>query len=210
MNKKYIVGITGASGSVYAKKLLKMLGTVNSEIFLMISPSGVKVIKHELGVSIQPPGSKSGKSSLKEFLDGDKVVEKIRFVGHKDFFSGPASGSFIADAMVICPCSMGTLARVRHGFSTNLLERAADVTIKERRKLILLTREMPFSPIHLENMLALSKIGVSILPASPGFYNKPKTIEDLTDFVTCRIADQLGIANSILPRWEERTPSYLD
>jgi len=203
MKKKYIVGITGASGSVYARQFLKFLATMHTDIYLIISPEGRAVIKHELGVDVCTP--EQGDNPLSEFLEDEFVIEKIHYVGYKDFFSPPASGSFISDGMVICPCSMGTISRIRHGISSNLMERAADVMIKEKRKLILLARETPFSSIHLENMLALSRMGVVILPAAPAFYQYPKTLDDVVNFMVGKLADQLGIENSLFPRWQENS-----
>jgi len=205
MHKKIIVGVTGASGSIYARQLLKFLSGTDTEIYLIVSPAGKQVIKHELGVEILEPGEAKSKTSLDEFLGYDSAVTKIRHVGYNNFFSKPASGSFISDGMVICPCSMGTIARIRHGISSNLLERSADVTLKEGRKLVVLPREAPFSSIHLENMLALSRMGVDIVPASPAFYQHPQTIEDMVDFVVGKLADCLAIEHSLFPRWQENS-----
>jgi len=203
MNKKIIVGITGASGSVYARQFLKFLSGTNTEVYLIISPAGNKVIKHELGVDVLEPDEAGSKAFLDEFLEHDSGTAKIRHVGYNDFFSEPASGSFISDGMVICPCSMGTIARIRHGISSNLLERSADVTLKEGRKLVLLPRESPFSSIHLENMLALSRMGARVVPASPAFYQHPQTIDDMVNFIVGKLADCFGIEHNLFPRWQE-------
>jgi 4-hydroxy-3-polyprenylbenzoate decarboxylase len=128
---------------------------------------------------------------------------QLAVFGREEWFAPVASGSNPADAMVVCPCSMGTLAAIAQGMSDNLIERAADVSIKEGRKLILVPRETPFSVIHLENMLKLARLGVVILPPSPGFYTHPSTIEDMVDFVVARILDQLRVPNSLMPRWGE-------
>jgi 4-hydroxy-3-polyprenylbenzoate decarboxylase len=127
--------------------------------------------------------------------------DQLSAFGREEWFAPVASGSNPADAMVICPCSMGTLAAVAQGLSDNLIERAADVMIKENRKLILVPRETPFSALHLENMLKLARLGVTILPANPGFYHHPQRVEDLIDFVVARILDQLGIDQQLMPRW---------
>jgi 4-hydroxy-3-polyprenylbenzoate decarboxylase len=127
----------------------------------------------------------------------------LRVFGREDWFAPVASGSNPPDAMVICPCTVGTLAAVAAGLSDNLIERAADVTLKEGRKLILVPRETPFSALHLENMLRLSRAGAVILPANPGFYHKPKRVEDLVDFVVARILDHLGVKHDLMARWGE-------
>jgi 4-hydroxy-3-polyprenylbenzoate decarboxylase len=127
----------------------------------------------------------------------------LRVYGREEWFAPPASGSNPADAMVVCPCSMGTLAAIAAGSSDNLIERAADVSIKEQRKLVLVPREAPLSAIHLENMLKLARLGVCILPPSPGFYTHPQSVQDMVDFVVARIMDQVGVAHTLLPRWGE-------
>jgi len=128
---------------------------------------------------------------------------QLRVFGREEWFAPPASGSNPPDAMVVCPCTMGTLASIAQGLSANLIERAADVVIKEGRKLVLVPRETPFSAIHLENMLKLARIGVCILPANPGFYTRPKSVQDLVDFVVARVLDQLDVAHTLAPRWGE-------
>ena len=129
---------------------------------------------------------------------------QLRVYGREEWFAPVASGSNPADAMVICPCTMGTLAAIAAGLNQKLIERAADVMLKENRPLILVPREMPFSAIHLENMLKLARSGVTIMPANPGFYQHPKTIEDMVDFVVARILDHLKISHSLIPRWGEK------
>ncbi|XLM19963.1 UbiX family flavin prenyltransferase, partial [Chromobacterium piscinae] len=127
----------------------------------------------------------------------------LEVYGREEWFAPAASGSNPPDAMVVCPCSMGTLAAIRHGMSDNLIERAADVCIKEQRKLVLVPRETPLSAIHLENMLELARLGVVILPPSPGFYTHPKSVDDMVDFVVSRVLDQLGVEQTLTPRWGE-------
>jgi 4-hydroxy-3-polyprenylbenzoate decarboxylase len=182
---KLVIGVTGASGVIYALELLKFLQEqTNSEIHLVISNPGEIVIEHELEMS------------KKEFQNLASFSYEI-----DDFLSPLASGSQQFDAMIIIPCSMSSLAAIAQGYTTNLLLRAADISIKEKRTLILLPRELPFSPIHLENMLKLARIGVYIVPAAPGFYHKPKRIEDLVNFVVGRILDLLNIPHNLFSRW---------
>lgn len=178
------VGITGGSGSIYALALLKLLRSLNVETHLVVSTMGEKVTKHECGVSIE---------ELKEYCDV--------FYENDNIGAAIASGSFKSDGMVIVPCSMKTLSSVANGYSETLLTRAADVCIKEQRRLLMVVREMPLSPIHLENMLKLSKMGVVIMPASPAFYTHPQDISDMVKFVAGRVLDQLKIEHEIMERW---------
>ena len=178
------VCIAGASGAVYAKRLIEFLnGKV--ELFVAVSNEAKKIFKDETGVGIS------------DFLK-DK---NVRYYNNDDFYSPLASGSFKVDAGVVVPCSMKSLSAIANGFSESLIHRFADVCIKEGRKLVLVVRETPLSAIHLENMLKLARLGVTILPPIPAFYNNPKTIDDLVDFVVGRILDVLGIENSIYKRW---------
>ncbi len=182
---KIVVGISGGSGSIYAISLLKALKELNIETHLVVSTMGEYVVEHETGIKLEEL-----KSMATYFHD------------NKNFAAPIASGSFKVDSMVVLPCSMKTLSSVANGFSDNLLARACDVSIKERRKLILVPRETPLSPIHLENMLKLSQMGVTIFPPSPGFYNHPETLEDIILNMTGRILDILGIDNNLINRWE--------
>mgnify|MGYP002410954596 CR=1 FL=1 len=182
---KIVVGISGGSGSIYAISLLKALKELNIETHLVVSTMGEYVVEHETGIKLEEL-----KSMATHFHD------------NKNFAAPIASGSFKVDSMVVLPCSMKTLSSVANGFSDNLLARACDVSIKERRKLILVPRETPLSPIHLENMLKLSQMGVTIFPPSPGFYNHPETLEDIILNMTGRILDILGIDNNLINRWE--------
>jgi flavin prenyltransferase len=186
-----VVGITGASGALYATRLLEVLLSTGRRVHLTISPAGVEVLKTELGITID----------LKKFdaaqlaLPGERVAAGALVYHHYQDYSAPiASGSFQTAGMVICPCSMGTLASVANGLSTNLIQRAADVQLKERRKLIVVPRETPLGAIALENMKRLSDAGAVVLPAMPGFYHQPKSIGDLIDFVVARICSQLGVS----------------
>jgi len=181
---KIIVAITGASGVIYGLELAKKLN--NHELFIIVTENAKKVMEHET-------------NNYKEELE--KLKELGKFFESDDIEAPIASGSFGVDAMVVCPCSMKTLAAIANGFSDNLVARCSDVMIKEKRRLILVPRETPLSPIHLENMLKLSKIGISIIPACPAFYNKPKTVNDMVNFVVGKILDILKIDNNLYNRW---------
>lgn len=181
---KIVVGISGGSGSIYALSVLKALKELNVETHLVVSTMGKAVMDHECGVSL---------NELKEMA--------TYYHDNKNFFAPISSGSFKVDGMVVIPCSMKTMSAVANGYSDGLLTRACDVTIKEGRKLVLVPRETPLSPIHLENMLKLSRMGATIFPLAPGFYNHPETIEELVLHVTGRILDNLGLDNSLAYRW---------
>ncbi len=182
---KIIVCVTGASGAIYAKRLLEVLKEKNIKTSLIISESAKKIVEHEL------------KIELNEIISlADEYYE------NNNFFSPVASGSNSFQAAVVIPCSMKTLAAISNGYSDNLIGRVCDIALKEHRKLILVPREMPFSSIHLENMLKLSRLGVSIMPPIPGFYNEPKTVDDIVNFVVGRILDNLGIENNLFKRWK--------
>lgn len=183
--RRIVVGITGASGSIYALQFLKILQThADIETHLVITHSGENVIQHECDIKID---------ELKKYVH---MLYNVDDIG-----AAIASGSFLCEAMVILPCSMKTIGSIAGGIDDNLLIRAADVAIKERRQLIIVPRETPLSPIHLENMLKLAHIGVQILPACPGFYHKPKTIDDLVNILLGKICDQLHIKNNLFKRW---------
>lgn len=180
---KLIIAVTGASGSIYAETLLKTAKNMNIETHLIVSKAAEKVIKHELG-------------------DVLKIKELANFTYKPDDLEAPlASGSFVVDGMVIVPASMKTIGALAHGYNSNLVTRAADVQLKERRPLIIVPRETPVHTIHLENMAKLSTLGAVILPAMPAFYHKPTTIEELVNFITGKIFDQLGITNDLFRRW---------
>jgi len=192
------LGLSGASGMPYAFRLLEQLVKAKKQIYLVQSQAAQMVIALETTLQL-PTKPKSLQTHLTEFYGAEPG--QIRVFSNNDWLAPIASGSGISDAMVICPCTSGCLAAVANGLSDNLLERAADVCLKEQRKLILVIRETPFSAIHLENMLKLAKLGAVILPANPGFYNQPQTIADLVDFIVARILDQLGISNNLAPKW---------
>ena len=189
--------MTGASGSVYCLRLLEELCSVGFRITACISKSAVLVCREETGLDLS--GDISAVSA--KFHSHLDVDENVSAVSPDDLFANCASGSAAPDAMVIIPCSMGTLARVAGGISGNLIERTADVMLKERRPLLLVPRETPLSEIHLENMLRLSRAGARIIPAMPAFYNKPETLEDMIDFMVGKVLDQLGIDNDLYKRW---------
>lgn len=193
---------TGASGAPYGLKLLECLLASGYQVFLMISSAARVVLATEHGVQLSANSDKA-KAQLLELLSERNTViaGELVVLGKDEWFSPPASGSAAPKQMVICPCSTGTLAAVATGMSNNLLERAADVVIKERGQLILVPRETPFSSIHLEHMLNLSRLGVTIMPAAPGFYHNPKSVEDLVDFMVARILDHLGVDHALTSRW---------
>jgi 4-hydroxy-3-polyprenylbenzoate decarboxylase len=188
---KYIIGITGASGSIYSLRLLEVLLKQGHEVHLVATHNGQKVFNFETGKAIS-------KDAFEPF---DKYSGTLNLHDVDDLFAPISSGSFKTDGMVVIPCSMSTLGEICAGASKNLLGRAADVCIKEKRKLVLVPRETPLSSIHLRNMLTLSELGVIILPAMPGFYHKPKTLEDMVNFVVSRVLDCLGIENDLYEKW---------
>ncbi|WP_392340449.1 flavin prenyltransferase UbiX [Moritella marina] len=197
-SKRITLGISGASGSQYAVRLLELLLAANVQVHLLMSDAAKVVMATETDEK-WPADNKS----LQLFLT-DKYQAKagqLLVPSSKDWFSPVASGSGAPKQMVICPCSMGTVAAVSQGMSTNLLQRAADVVLKERGQLVLIPRETPLSPIHLENMLKLSRLGVTIMPASPGFYRKPETLDDLIDLMVARILDHLDVDQDIYAGW---------
>lgn len=194
------VAITGASGSPYAMRLIEVLLKSGCTVAVIISKAAQLVMATETQYKI--PGQVRGQQEyLREHFSATE--DQLKVYGREDWMSPWASGSGRKGAMVICPCSTGTLSAVATGASNNLIERAADVALKERRQLILVPRETPFSTLHLQNMLTLSQMGAVILPASPGFYRQPEKIEDLVDFVVARILNQLSIEHDLLPRWGE-------
>lgn len=202
--KDLVLAITGASGSAYAVRLLEVLVAAGRRVHLVISPAGEQVIQHELGLSVDVKNF-SIEQLLPVPVDGpsDGLPGEVLIHDHRDFTAGIASGSFQTDGMVICPCSMGTLAAVSQGLSQNLIHRAADVHLKERRQLIVVPRETPLGSIQLSNMKTLADAGAVILPAMPGFYNQPQSIADLVDFVVSRICDQLAVSHDLTKRWGE-------
>jgi 4-hydroxy-3-polyprenylbenzoate decarboxylase len=189
-----VVALTGASGSVYALRLLDVLARTGRTVHLTFSDSALEVLRQEMGlrVSVENPDL----AVFGAFSPGKLVVHH-----HADFSAGIASGSFLSAGMVIVPCSMSTLGSIAHGITTNLITRAADVHLKERRKLVLVPRETPLNLIHLENMTAVTRAGGIVLPAMPGWYHRPRTLEDLVDFVVARICDALEVPHELGRRW---------
>ncbi|MGH1448894.1 flavin prenyltransferase UbiX [Halopseudomonas sp.] len=198
--KRVTLAMTGASGAQYALRLLECLVKADVEVYFLISQAAQLVVATETDLTLPPKPQ-----ALELFLTAHYGAREgqIRVFGKQDWMAPVASGSGAPSAMVVCPCSTGSLSAIATGASNNLIERAADVALKERRKLILVPREAPFSTVHLENMLKLSQMGAVILPASPGFYHKPRSIDDLVDFVVARILNQLGIEQQLLARWGE-------
>ncbi len=193
--RRLIVAITGASGAPYAVRFLQEATKHFGEIYVALSDQAMQVISLETGQMVNP------RNLSAETLLGFPS-DALRFVDKKDYFSPPASGSFRHDGMVIVPCSMGTAARIAQGISDDLITRAADVCLKERRKLIIVPRETPWNLIHLRNMTQLAEAGAIILPAAPGFYYKPQSVADIVDFIAGRILQQLGIEQTLVPQWQ--------
>ncbi len=199
-DKKRIISlaITGASGVQYGFRLLEILLQKNHHVYLMVSKAAQVVIGMETDIKL--PGRCN---DMQQFLIEKYGSEKqqLQVFGEDEWTAPTASGGGLVDAMVVCPCSMGALSAIATGASNNLIERSADVMLKERRKLILVPRETPYSDIHLENMLKLSRMDAVILCANPGFYNKAETVDDLIDFVVAKILDQLNVEHQLQPRW---------
>ena len=200
MSEAIAVAITGASGAQYGLRLVECLLQAGREVQLMISQAGQVVINMETDLEL-PSGSSEIRDYLREYFGC--AEGRLSVFGRQQWLAPVASGTNPPRAMVICPCTTGTLAGIAAGTSANLIERAADVALKERRKLILVVRETPFSEIHLENMLRLARMGAVIMPANPGFYHNPQTVAGVVDFIVARVLDHLGIAQDLLPRWGE-------
>ena len=200
--KAISLGWTGASGAPYGLKLLECLLAADYQVFLMVSSAARVVLATEHGLKLSANPAKACEQLLELMSqDGKLATGELIVLGKDEWFSPPASGSAAPKQMVICPCSTGTLAAVATGMSNNLLERAADVVLKERGQLILVPRETPFSAIHLEHMLSLTRNGATIMPAAPGFYHNPKSVQDLVNFMVSRILDHLGIEHDLTSRW---------
>jgi 4-hydroxy-3-polyprenylbenzoate decarboxylase len=195
MKKTLVVAVTGGSGAIYAQRFLRHAVEHYERVLLMMSEQAFQVAKTELGVTLNRE-----KWSTKGWLGAE--INQIELLGDRDYFTPPASGSFRHLGMVIVPCSMGTAGRIANGISNDLVTRAADVCLKEGRKLILVPREMPWNLIMLRNMTQLAEAGATILPACPAWYNQPKSLEDLADTVVARILQNLGIEQTIVPQWE--------
>lgn len=196
--RRVSLAITGASGVQYALRLLECLVAQNVQVMVMISKAAQVVTAAETEIKL--PGTPEAQESFLTELYG-AAEGQIRVFGRENWFAPVASGSGAPSSMVICPCSTGTLSAVATGASNNLIERAADVTLKERRKLILVPREAPYSEIHLEHMLKLTRMGAVVVPASPGFYHKPESVNDMVDFIVARILSQLDLPQELMPAW---------
>ena len=197
------LALTGASGMPYGVRLLECLLKAGIRVYLLYSQAAQIVAKQEMDLALPGRVREVQDFFAQKFEAADG---QLRVFGREEWFAPVASGSNPADAMVICPCSMGTLAAVACGLADNLIERAADVMLKEQRQLVLVPRETPFSAIHLENMLRLSRAGAVILPANPGFYHHPTRLEDLVDFVVARVLDLLRVEHQLTPRWGDEQP----
>ena len=226
MNENVCVGITGASGAVYAVRLIEVLLATGHDVHLSISPSGAQVIEEELDLTVDLRNFKASDMMLDDVAaaedskiqllqasagigtaDSNVLSAEARPLGelhyhhYLDFHAGIASGSFTTQGMVVCPCSGTTLSAIAHGTASNLIQRAAEVHLKERRKLILVPRETPLSVPHIDNMRLATQAGAVMLPASPGWYHGVTTLRDLVDFIVARICDQLGVDNCLMQRW---------
>lgn len=194
------VALTGASGMPYGLRLIDCLIDAGKHVWVLYSQAAQVVARQEMDLAL-PSRADEAEAWLQAHCGA--AAGQLRVFGREEWFAPVASGSGRASAMVVCPCSMGTLAAIAHGMSDNLIERAADVALKENRKLVLVPRETPLSALHLENMLKLARLGAVILPPAPGFYTRPKTVDDMVDFVVARILDQLDIPHRLMARWGE-------
>lgn len=197
-DKPITLAITGASGSAYGLRLLECLLQAQRQVYLLITKAGRMVIQTEVDLDL-PSSPVELQTFLGEYYQA--AEGQLQIFGKEQWMAPVASGSNPPDVMVVCPCTASTLSAIACGASNNLLERAADVMLKEQRKLILVVRETPFSAIHLENMLKLARLGVVIMPASPGFYHRPVSVEEIVDFMVARVLDQLGVDHKLVPRW---------
>ena len=195
----YVIGVTGASGMPYAVKTVAALLALGHHVKLIVSPAGDRVLSIETGVRFS--GSRTARLQQWQGLLQTES-NQLELLAHRDVAASISSGSYPFTGMAVVPCSMGTLARIAAGLSSNLIERAADVALKERRPLVLVPRETPLNRIHLKNMLAVHEAGAEVLPAMPGFYHQPRSIDDLVDMLAGRILDRLGVENTMFKRWQ--------
>lgn len=199
-HRRVTLAFTGASGAPYGLRLLQCLLQADCEVYVILSKAARVVMGMETDLRL-PAGTGKTEAALRAFSNTEQG--RLIVCGLEQWTAPVASGSGAPASMVVCPCSTGTLSAIATGASNNLIERAADVALKEHRQLILVPRESPLSAIHLENMLKLARLGVTILPAAPGFYHRPRRVEDLIDFVVARILDHLGIEQGLIDRWGE-------
>ncbi len=220
-----VVAMTGASGSIYAARLISTLLSANRTVHLVVSGAAKQVLLRELETEFPSTASSEdvwrekiaeifrGRIAIpwgfnkKDTNDAGRTVGRLKVHGISDYSAGIASGSFLTAGMVICPCSMGTLSAIATGASTNLIHRSADVHLKERRPLVLVPRETPLSVIQLENMTRVSQAGATVLPSMPGFYHQPQSVADLVDFVVARVCDHLHVPHSLMQRWGDDAPA---
>jgi 4-hydroxy-3-polyprenylbenzoate decarboxylase len=195
-----VLALTGASGAPYGVRLLEVLARTGRTVHLTISPAAAQVLAHEMGRSVR-----LDRFQLSDLLGAsDVAAERVVYHDYRDFTAGIASGSFLTGGMAVCPCSMGTVAAIAHGLGQNLIHRAADVHLKERRKLVLVPRETPLHLVHLRNLTLCAEAGAVVLPAMPAFYTRPQSLDDMVNFVVGRVCDQLGVEQQLFPRWGER------
>jgi 4-hydroxy-3-polyprenylbenzoate decarboxylase len=196
-----VVAFTGASGAPYGVRLVEVLLRAGRTVHLTISPAAAVVLETELDRTVRLTANEFDPTALLGPAADGLALTSLHYHHHRDFRAGIASGSFLTGGMVVCPCSMGTLAAIAHGTSENLIHRAADVHLKERRKLVLVPRETPLGLIGLRNMVAATEAGAVVLPAMPAFYTRPRSVADLVDFVVGRVCDQIGVPNALCSRW---------
>ena len=204
MSRTICLAFTGASGMPYGVRLLECLLAAGCRVQLLYSQVAQVVARQEMALEL-PARASEAQTSLRERFAA--LPGSLDVYGREEWFAPVASGSNPADAMIVCPCTMGTLASIAQGLASNLIERAADVVLKEGRKLVLVPRETPFSAIHLENMLRLARAGAVILPPNPGFYHHPQNVSDLVDFVVARILDQIAVPHALMQRWGDQAES---
>jgi 4-hydroxy-3-polyprenylbenzoate decarboxylase len=197
MSHPIVVGMTGASGAIYAVRLVEVLRAAGREVHLSISPSGRDVMQHELQIDIDLINFDATRLRLRD----EPSRAALHYYHHQDFMAPMASGSFLTAGMVICPCSGSTLSAIAAGAANNLIQRAAEVHLKERRRLVVVPRETPLSLAHIDNMRRVTEAGAIVLPASPGWYHQVNSVDDLVDFVVARICDQLGVEQTLTKRW---------
>jgi 4-hydroxy-3-polyprenylbenzoate decarboxylase len=200
-----VVAFTGASGSPYGVRLVEVLLRAGRDVHLTVSPAAVEVLEAESGRTVRLASEEFDPRALLGTAASDLDLSRLHYHHFRDFQAGIASGSFLTGGMAVCPCSMGTLAAIAHGISENLIHRAADVHLKERRKLVLVPRETPLGLVQLRNMVLVTEAGAVVLPAMPAFYTRPRSIAEMVDFVVARVCDQLSVPHTLSPRWSEGT-----